>query len=192
MQHSTPQQQAVAQVYELLLDSNIEVALSLAEEVLADAEQELSLTPDVETASVVMMCATAYAEALLKGGRPRQAVGVLLNAMSKTVQLRPADSELMTACVTLWHAIEFLLTQTSPDSAVQRSAIESLCTGLAAMLYRLYYSVGRTNPKHPALEDAYTTLRLLSNLVEIDTSADSTFDTLVATMIAGARQASLI
>lgn len=192
MQHSNPQQQAVAQVYELLLDSNIEVAIPLADEVLADAGCELARNPGEETASAVMMCATAYAEALFKGGRPRQSVGVLLNTMNRTVQYAPAETEMMTACITLWHSIEFLLSQTSPDSALQRTAIETLCSGLATMLYGLYYAVGHTAPRHPALDDAYTTLRLLSNLVEIDTSATTSISNLIASITAAARQASLL
>ena len=191
MQHQTPHQQAVAQNYELLLDSNIEVALSLADEVLADAGQDMSRNPGSETASAVMMCATAYAEVHIKGGRPRQAAGTLLSAMDKADHYTPAPAEMMTACITLWHAIEFLLSQTSPDSAVQRTAIETLCSGLATMLYSLYYTVGQTDSGHPALDDAYTTLRLLSNLVRIDT-CDSDTTGLVASMSASARQASLI
>lgn len=187
----TPQQQAVAQVYELMLDGNTETASSMAEEVLADCGEELARDARPETASAVVMAATAYAETLIKTGRARQAIAVIVNALSGAMPASPADSEVMTACVTLWHAVELLLTQTSPDSAVQRQAIETFCARLASLLYCVYYRVGRANPDNAALSDAYTTLKLLSNLVEIDRDCGCTPE-VVAAIAASARNASLI
>lgn len=190
MQQS-PQQQAVAQVYSLLLENNAETAVALAEEILADSEQELASQKSPATASTVLMAATAYAETLLKRSRPRQAIAILLNAMSRTSAFNPDNAEMMTAGITLWHAIEAILSQSSPDTDAQRKAIEQVTVSLASLLYTLYYNVGNTMPGHPALDDAYQTLRLLSNLVEIDRQPQS-ISASIADMQSGALAAGLI
>lgn len=188
---STPQQQAVARVYELMLDGDTETASSLAEEILTDCAEEFIRCAARQSASAVVMAATAYGETLIKTGRARQAVATLVNALERTSACEPDNDEMMTGCITMWHAIELLLTQASPDSAVQREAIETLASRLATLLYVLYYKVGRANPDHAALSDAYTTLRLLSNLVEIDRDADNV-PGLVAGIAESAHRASLL
>ena len=187
----TPQQQAVAQVYELMLAGDSETASSLAEEILADSGEEFSRCAGRQSASAVVMAATAYGETLIKSGRVRQAVAVLANALMRTSACRPDSGEMMTACITMWHAIELLLTQTSPDSAAQRKAIEMLASRLATLLYGLYYKVGHTNPAQAAWPDAYSTLQRLSNLVAIDRD-NKDVPGLIAAIADSARKASLL
>ncbi|MCM1021021.1 MAG: hypothetical protein NC343_00095 [Muribaculum sp.] len=169
----TPQQQAVAQVYEFLLGGDAQMAASLAEEILADCGAGFNEAPGATTASATVMAATAYAEALLKSGRVKSAIAVLINALQATSGYNPEAGDMMTALITLWHAVELLLSQTSPDSPAQCDATETLCTAMACLLYDLYYQVGHTQPQHPALSDAYATLKLLSNLVQITPVAAS-------------------
>ncbi len=187
----SPQQQAVAQVYALLLENNTDMALALAEEILADSEHEFKKSTSQNTASAVVMSATAYAEARIKCRNPRQAIATLLNAMSQVSEQNPDQAETMTACITLWHAMEAILSQSSPDTRTQREAIERTTASLASLLYMLYYSVGKSAPMHPALSDAYQTLRLLSSLVEIDRQPRP-ISALIADIQSGALAAGLI
>ncbi|THG39492.1 hypothetical protein E5990_11195, partial [Muribaculum caecicola] len=79
----------MAQVYALLLENNTDMALALAEEILADSEHEFKKSTSQNTASAVVMSATAYAEARIKCRSPRQAIATLLNAMSQVSELNP-------------------------------------------------------------------------------------------------------
>lgn len=187
----SPQQQAVAQVYSLLLDNNVETASALAEEILSDTEQELDKLKNRDAASAVVMAATAYAESRIKCRLPRQAIATLLNAMNRAAVFNADEAEVMTACITLWHAMEAILSQSSPDTQAQREAIGQTTSTLASLLYMLYYIVGSAQPGHPALSDAYQALRLLTNLVTINQQPRPVSES-VADMLSNARTAGLI
>lgn len=166
----------LSRVYDNILQGDIITASMLAQEILADILSQWnkcsinSESASGDLADSLLLAFVAYAETLLKQQQPRAAYNAVMNGLAYTVVADAvADESRLMALVSAWNAVEQDLAGSAPDNQQHQTDVGIVAQGLASLIYKYYYKVGRANPDSTLLQDAYDTLRVLSSLVCIDT-----------------------
>ena len=166
---------AISEVYRLNASGDFIEASMLAEELLADAHQQWQRSKSEGEACELVAATCAYATVLKSMDRHREAYAACLTALAYTARVPAEPAGMLSLSLITWKILEQVLNSTEPtDSGEARGQIAVIASSLGSLLYNYYYKTGHADPENDALPDAYSALRVIMELVEINPNISDT------------------
>ncbi|MCM1333393.1 MAG: hypothetical protein NC248_12395 [Bacteroides sp.] len=165
--------QAMSQVYRHLAEKEVTEAVMLGEEILSDILQEWHSDRSDAVACRYIAATCAYAMALLPMQRQQEAYAACMTALAYTARNNVDASGLLALTLIAWQIIEHTLANTEPSSdSMARDYMAQLTSAIGSLMYKFYYETGSSNPDDPALNDAYTSLSVIMQCVDVNRQVD--------------------
>ncbi len=165
--------QAISQVYRHLAEKEVTEAVMLGEEILSDILQEWHSNRSDAVACRYVAASCAYAMALLPMQRQQEAYAVCMTALAYTARHNVDASGLLALTLIAWQIIENTLANTEPSAdSMAREYMAQLTSAIGSLMYKFYYETGNSNPDDPALNDAYASLSVIMQCVDVNRQVD--------------------
>ncbi len=160
---------AILQVYRHLSEKEVTEAVMLGEEILSDTLDEWREQRSDEVACRYIAATCAYAAALLPMQRQQEAYAACMTALAYTARNNVDASGLLALILIVWRIIENTLASTQPsDDGAALVHVSRLTAAIGSLMYKYYYETGCRNPDDPALDDAYASLSVILQLVDVN------------------------
>lgn len=160
---------AISQVYRHLSEKEVTEAVMLGEEILSDTLDEWRERRSDEVACRYIAATCAYAAALLPMQRQQEAYAACMTALAYTARNNVDASGLLALILIVWRIIENTLASTQPtDDGAALEHVSRLTAAIGSLMYKYYYETGRLDPDDPALGDAYASLSVILQLVDVN------------------------
>jgi hypothetical protein len=166
---------ALDNVYRLNASCELIEASMLAEEILTDAHQQWQAEQNEGGACELVAATCAYATVLRSMERQREAYAACLTALAYTARIPAEPAGMLSLCLITWKILEQVLNSTEPtENGEARGQIAVIDSSLGSLLYYYYYLTGHSDPDHAVMQDAYSALRVLNELVAITPDVSDT------------------
>lgn len=165
--------QAISQVYRHLAEKEVTEAVMLGEEILSDILEEWRADRSDAVACRYVAATCAYAMALLPMQRQQEAYAACMTALAYTARNNVDASGLLALTLIAWQIIEHTLANTEPSAdSMARDYMAQLTSAIGSLMYKFYYETGSSNPDDPALNDAYASLSVIMQCVDVNRQVD--------------------
>lgn len=167
--------ETVKEIYALLMKRERLSSIMLAEELLAKTfNQWRTQTENRSTlARQLIIVSTAYAETMIASARYKEGYAACITAIAYTAREKVNAEDMMSIYVTAWQALSGVLMNSEPSTDNQvREQVKIVTSSIGTILYHYYYEAGQQNANNNLMQDAYQSLKDITEFVDIKTDVN--------------------